>query len=192
MLKKVSAGNSEKAPAYPELEKQRAKLAAVLAQLKELDSKLEEAFALKREHEARRDSVLIMAEALLEGDSEALPQRDVETEIKNLLEKRAVLAKAVELQHGRVDELAREASSAEYRRLKPAYVAELKKLVSAVEGYQSALDQMASIRRGMTERGLRDVFPVVAWPGMKPGDYQRARESFQYKLELSGLSEALR
>ena len=192
MLKKVSAGNSEKAPAYPELEKQRVKLAAVVAQLKELDSKLEEAFAVKREHEARRDSVLIMAEALLEGDSEALPQRDVETEIKNLLEKRAVLAKAVELQQGRVDEASREASSAEYKRLKPKFVTEIKRLVGAVESYQSAVETMTKIREEITAAGLRDVFPPIAWPGLKPGDYQRQREAFHYKLELSGLGEALK
>jgi hypothetical protein len=53
MTKSKVESNSEKAPAYPELEKQRAKQAGVVAQLKEIDSKLEEAFAVKREHEAR-------------------------------------------------------------------------------------------------------------------------------------------
>ena len=52
MTYKKQESNSEKAPAYPGLEAARGKLAGVLAQLKEVDSRLEEAVAIKREHEA--------------------------------------------------------------------------------------------------------------------------------------------
>ena len=68
MTYKKQESNSEKnGPAYPGLEAARAKLAGVLAQLKEVDGRLEEAFAVKREYEARKDSVLIMAQAFLEA-----------------------------------------------------------------------------------------------------------------------------
>ena len=187
----MSRKSTETEQAYPELEKQRAKLGEVFSQLKEVDDRLEAALAEKREHEARAESILFQAELILDG-KEVLPERDLSGEIRTLQEKREILRKAVELQQGRVDELTREATSAEYKRLKPKFVSEVKRLLGAVDEYQSALGAMRNIREGMRAAGLKEVFPSLAWPGMKPGDFERQREAFQFKLENAGLSEALR
>jgi hypothetical protein len=188
MTYKKQESNSEKAAAYPGLEAARAKQAGVLAQLKELDSKLEEAFAVRREIEASRDSVLIRAEAFLEGDTEALPRRDLEAEIKNLLEQRGILAKAVEIQQARVDEAAREAASGEYRRLKPHFILAIKKMMTAVKDYRTAVETMAALRNEMTAAGLPCGFPPgVFFPGWTIANFDQKRDTLVYTLKMAGL-----
>jgi hypothetical protein len=129
-----------------------------------------------------------MAEALLEDNSEALPQRDIETENKNLLEKRAVLAKAVELQQARVDELAREAASSEYRRLKPHFILAIKKMMTAVKDYRMAVETMAALRNEMTAAGLPCGFPPgVFFPGWTIANFDQKRDTLAYTLKMAGL-----
>lgn len=188
----IKRNNSDSGPpAFPELEKARGKLGGVVSQLREVDSKLEAALAEKREFDTARDSILARAEILLEG-GEALPERDLSGEIRNLNEQREILRKAVELQQAKVDELTREASSAEYRRLKPRYLVEIRRMITAVESYEAALAGMRKIRGEMTEAGLREIFPHLAWPGIKPGDIQRQRDAFEARLRVLGMADALK
>ena len=98
----------------------------------------------------------------------------------------------MQIQAGRLDEAVREASSAEYRRRKPRYIAEIKKMVEGIETIEAALNGMQAIREEMIAAGLRDIFPPTSWPGIRPGDFKRQRESFKFFLEQAGLSEALR
>jgi chromosome segregation ATPase len=192
MTKKQSEGNSEKAPAYPELEKARAKLGGVVSQLREVDSKLEAALAEKREFDTARDSILARAEILLEG-GEALPERDLSGEIRNLNEQREILRKAIELQQAKVDEAARAAALAEYRRLKPSFILAVKKLMGAVAEYRAAVEAMEAIRGEMASQGLPCALPPgITFPGWTVQNFEQRRETLAYRLRMAGLETNLK
>jgi hypothetical protein len=95
------------------------------------------------------------------------------------------------LQSGRLDEALREASNAEYRRLKPRYVGEIKTMLAGVSAIETALDGMRAIKQEMAAAGLSDTLPNIAWPGLRPGDFQRQREAFEDRLRVIGFAEAL-
>jgi hypothetical protein len=118
-----------------------------------------------------------------------IPARDIDAELTTLMRQREVVQKALTIQQGRLDEAVRVTSSAEYRRFKPRYIAEIKKMVSGVETIEAALNGMQSIKNEMTTAGLRDIFPYAGWPGLHQGDFQRQRESFQVYLGQMGLSD---
>jgi hypothetical protein len=190
MLKNKKENDSEK-PTYPELEKQRAKLGGVVSLLRAVDSKLEAALAEKREFDTARDSILARAEIILEG-GEALPERDLSGEIRNLNEQREVLRKAVELQQARVDEAARAAASAEYRRLKPHFLLAVKKLMGAVADYRAAVESMENIRGEMTAQGLPCALPPgITFPGWTIQNFEQRRETLAYRLRMAGLETKL-
>jgi hypothetical protein len=190
MIKSKRETDSEK-PTYPELEKARAKLTELGAKLAEVNGRLEAAILEKRELEARQDSILIRAEALLEG-GELAPERDLDAEIRGLHEQRQVCAKAVELQTARVDEAARAAASAEYRRLKPHFLLAVKKLMGAVADYRAAVEAMENIRGEMTAQGLPCALPPgITFPGWTVQNFEQRRETLAYRLRMAGLETKL-
>ena len=135
---------------------------------------------------------MYQAEALLEGGAETLPARDFDAELRALWQQQEIIIKAAQIQQGRLDEAVRLASSEAYRRLKPRYIAEIKKMIAGVEAIEGAFAGMQAIKSEMTGAGLRDISPNVAWPGLNPGNFQRQREVFEYGLKQQGLSEALK
>jgi hypothetical protein len=188
MSKSKIESNLEK---FPELKKQREKMAEVSAKAREIDGRTGEVLESKRDAEARDGDLLIQAEALLSGEADALPARDYDSELSVLFQQREVVQKALVLQSGRLDEAVRVASNAEYRRLKPRYLAEIKKMVAGISAVEAAFSGMRSIKQEMTEAGLSDTLPNVAWPGLRPGDFQRQREAFEDRLRVIDFAEAL-
>jgi hypothetical protein len=191
MTKSRFESNSEKAPAYPELEAARAKLEEVKAQAGKIEDRLREILEAKRSEAARAGDIMFQAEALLEGGAEALPPRDYDSELRALWTQQEILIKAAQIQQGRFDEAVRLASSEAYRKRKPAYIAAIKKMIAGVEAIEAALNGMQAIKTEMTASGLRDIIPVVVWPGLNPGNFQRQREAFEYSLQQQGLGEAI-
>jgi hypothetical protein len=187
MTKNRFESNSEKAGAYPDVEKCRAKLAEVQTQARAIEDRLREILETKRTEEGRADDIVFQAEALLEGGAEALPARDYDSELRALWQQKEVINKALVIQQGRLDEAARAAASAEYRRLKPSYCLEVKKLMTAVEAYRAAVDAMAKIRDGMTGAGLTCGFPVAVFPGWSVSDFEKKRETLAWTLQQQGL-----
>ena len=192
MAYRKTESNSEKAPAYPDVEKCRAKLAEVQISARKIEDRLREILETKRNQEARAGDIMYQAEALLEGGAETLPARDFDAELRALWQQQEIIIKAAQIQQGRLDESIRLASSEAYRRLKPRYISEIKKMISGVASIEAALNGMQAIKSEMTGAGLRDIIPVVVWPGLNPGGFQRQREAFEYSLQQQGLSEALK
>jgi len=187
MTKSKAESNSEKAPAYPDVEKCRAKLAELQTQAQAVETRLREILETKRREEARAGDITFQAEALLEGGAEALPARDYDSELRALWQKNEIINRAMQIQAGRLDEAARAAASAEYRRLKPAYCLELKKLMGAVEAYRAAVDAMAKIREGMTAAGLTCGFPSATFPGWSIADFEKKCKTLVWTLKQQGI-----
>ena len=97
------------------------------------------------------------------------------------------MTKAAELGQAHVDEAAREAASAEYKRLKPSFCLEIKKLMGAVEDYRAALEGMGRIRESMTAAGLTCAFPHVLFPGWNIESFEKKRKTLGWILSQKGL-----
>jgi hypothetical protein len=91
-----------------------------------------------------------------------VPTRDYTAELSVLYQQREVFRRALMLQSGRLDEALREASNAEYRRLKPRYVGEIKTMLAGVSAIETALDGMRAIKQVMADAGLSDTLLNIA------------------------------
>jgi hypothetical protein len=187
MTNRKTESNSEKGATYPGLEAARAKLAEVQTQARAIEDRLREILEAKRTEEGRAGDLMVLAEALLEGGAETLPARDFDSELRALWQQKEIINKAMQIQAGRLDEAALAAASTEYRRMKPSYCLEIKKLISAVEAYRAAVLGMAKIREGMTAAGLSCGFPAVNFPGWSVDSFEKKRETLAWTLKQQGL-----